>query len=230
MPVDIVGHLAALPGAVAEAMKEGRTQRGRQLTDPRGLGKPPAFSGMEADFTIWSRKTENYVVSVFPESRDLLHVAAESLVEVDVDTLKADPDLPDDAIIDEVNGQLYSCLMALTSDEPFDISVGAGLGCGLEAWRRLHKRYDPLTAGRSRGLLREVLAPEKSTISTSRHNIEKLEEKMRRYCHRRDGIGAKLTLAEDIRVASLEATLPDELERHVHLNRARLTTYDKLRA
>ena len=40
----------------------------------------------------------------------------------------------------------------------------------------------------------------------------------------------KLTLAEDIRMASLEAALPDDLEKHAQLNRGRLTSYDALRA
>ena len=36
-------------------------------------------------------------------------------------------------------------------------------------------------------------------------------------------------LAEDIRMSSLEALLPDDLEKHVQLNRARLNSYGVLR-
>ena len=38
-----------------------------------------------------------------------------------------------------------------------------------------------------------------------------------------------MTLNEDIRMASLEALLPDDLEKHVQLNRGRLVTYEALR-
>ena len=39
--------------------------------------------------------------------------------------------------------QLYTVLMTLVEGESFDIRVGSGSGEGLEAWRRLHKRWDP---------------------------------------------------------------------------------------
>jgi len=227
----IVQRLTALPGEVAAAITAAtRAQRAtRQLTDPKGLGKPPRFTGEESQFATWCKKTENYILSVYPEALELLRTAVESMKEIDVDEIKADANMPEDAVVDEVNMQMYSAMMALTSNEPFDIVLGAGVGNGLEAWRRLHRRYDPGTAGRSRGLLREILNPGKSSIDALRHNIEKLEEKIRRYCERRDATGTKMTLNEDIRMASLEALLPDDLEKHVQLNRGRLQTYEALR-
>eukprot|EP00971_Amphidinium_carterae_P159821 3168742-Amphidinium_carterae.1 len=52
---------------------------------------------------------------------------------------------------------------------------------------------------------------------------------MRRYCMRKDTrTGARHTLAEDIRMASLEALFPDGLEQHVQLQKARLDSYVKL--
>ena len=55
---------------------------------------------------------------------------------------------------------------------------------------------------------------EKSTVENLRHNVGKLEEPIRQYCDRRDHTGTKLALNEDIRVASLEAPLPED-ERHI---------------
>ena len=52
---------------------------------------------------------------------------------------------------------------------------------------------------------------------------------VRRFHCRRDAQGNVHTLAEDIRMSSLEALLPDDLEKHVQLNRARLTSYGVLR-
>ena len=53
---------------------------------------------------------------------------------------------------------------------------------------------------------------------------------MRRCTHRTDAWnGQRHTLAEDIRMAALEALLPEELERHCQLQRSRLDTYQKLR-
>ena len=56
-----------------------------------------------------------------------------------------------------------------------------------------------------------------------------MEDLVRRYCGRRDAQGNARTLAGDFRMSSLEALLPDDLEKHVQLNRARLTSYGVLR-
>ena len=52
---------------------------------------------------------------------------------------------------------------------------------------------------------------------------------MRWYSSRRDAQGNAHTLAEDIRMSSLEALLPDDLEKNEQLHRARLTSYGVLR-
>eukprot|EP00971_Amphidinium_carterae_P175743 3483520-Amphidinium_carterae.1 len=70
--------------------------------------------------------------------------------------------------------------------------MGAGAGEGLEAWRRLHRRWGPLTTGRARGLLREILTPGRAKLSELQGAVERLEDLMRRH-----------TLAEDIRMASV---------------------------
>ena len=59
--------------------------------------------------------------------------------------------------------------------------------------------------------------------------IERMEDLMRRYSGRRDGQGNVHSLAEDIRMSSFAALLPDDLEKHVQLNRARLNSYGVLR-
>ena len=48
------------------------------LVDPKGLGKPPVFSGREEHFYVWTKKVENHVSGVFPNVREALAFAAES--------------------------------------------------------------------------------------------------------------------------------------------------------
>ena len=81
----------------------------------------------------------------------------------------------------------------------------------------------------SRSLLREILPPTRAKLPELMCAIEKMEDLVRRYSSRRDAQGNAHNLAEDIRMSSLEALLPDDLEKHVQLNRARLTSYDVLR-
>jgi hypothetical protein len=185
--------LAQVAASIQQALAT-RTpvQQDRSLIDVKGLGRPPSFGGGESDCNIWARKVENYIVSVFSEGAKTLKYAAESATTIDLDALKNDTGA---TCADDLNTQMYSALMALTSGEAFDI-VLAGSKHGYEAWRRLHRRWDPNTVGRS-GLLREILGPPKSSPKDLRHAIESLEEKM----------------------ASLEVHLPEELERHVQLNR-----------
>ena len=60
-------------------------------------------------------------------------------------------------------------------------------------------------------------------------SIERMEDLVRRYCSRRYAQGNARTLAEDIRMSSLEALLRDDLEKHVQMNRARLNSSNHLR-
>lgn len=222
--------LAALPTAIATATNN-KTSQNRVLVDQKGLGKPPFFDNTEKGYLAWSRKTESYITSIFPNSKKILMWAAEQdtvVGEIDVlsvPSLAAEFSQPEVKLLNE---QVHAALMALTNAESFDIVLGTG-GEGIEAWRRMARRWDPLTAGRARGLLREILAPARSTIGDLQGSLEKLEELFRRYTSRRDTGGTMNTLNDDIRMSALEALLPAELERHVQLNRARLATYDALR-
>ena len=117
------------------------------LVDTGGLGKPPPLKNTESDFVSWARRTDKFVVSVHLGARDAVteaHAATEVVIILDTLRMLAD--------------QLYTVLMTLVEGESFDILVGSGSGEVLEAWRRLHKRWDPLTTGRAEGLLREILS------------------------------------------------------------------------
>ena len=113
------------------------TKRGaRQLTDPKGLGIPPYLKG---EAVSKDRKTTS--LSVYQQRSELLRMVAEEFNDVNMSTIKAYPDTPDDDTMDEIN-PVYAALMALTSNEAFDIVLGAGNGVGFEDWRRLNLRYD----------------------------------------------------------------------------------------
>ena len=65
--------------------------------------------------------------------------------------------------------------MALTDGPSFDLVVGIGPLEGLEAWRKLHSRWDPSISGRSRTLLREILAPAWCNLDGLLSVVERLE-------------------------------------------------------
>ena len=158
------------------------------------------FSGREEDFYVWANKVENYVSGVFSNVRGALAFVAESQDVVAAATVAVGVPELEAEMSAEMDGQLFIVLSALTDGESFHVVMSAGSDRGFETWRKLHGRWNPYTAGRARCLLREFLSPPRAKLLAH-------------------------TLAEDIRMNSLEALLPDDLEKHVQLNRARLTSY-----
>ena len=143
------------------------------LIDPKGLGKPLVFLGREEDFYVWAKKVENYVSGVFPNVRGALAFAAESQ-DVVTETAVAIgvPELGVETSA-EIDGQLFVVLSAVTDGESFDIVMSAGGDHGFESWRKLHRRWDPHTAGRARSLLREILSPTRVKVPELMGAIEK---------------------------------------------------------
>ena len=177
----------------------------RMLVDPKGLGKPPVFSGREKRFYVWTKKVENYVSGVFPHVRGALTFAAESQDVVTAATVASGvPELRVETSV-EIDGQLFVVLSALTEGESFDIVMSAGGDHGFESWRRLHGRWNPHTAGRARSLLKKILSPTQMKLPELMGAIEKMEDLVRRHCSRRDAQGNAHSLAEDIRMSSPEA-------------------------
>ena len=81
------------------------------------------------------------------------------------------------------------------------------IGCsnGFEAWRRIHRRWDPLPAGRKRNILR---------AENVRAAIEQLEDLFKRYENRKNEAGERERLSEDIKATSWELLVPSDIERH----------------
>ena len=113
---------------------------------------------------------------------------------------------------------MHIALMALTSQEAND-SVANSRKNPLEAWRRLQKRYDPTTGERKRNLLRTIISPGRCSRLELQAGIERLESYVSRYEKK-----LKDKLDDEIKLAGLEALVPDELEKHLVLNSNRMRT------
>ena len=163
------------------------------------------LSGREEDFYVWAKKVVNFVSGVFPNVRGALAFAAESQDVVTAATVAIGvPELGVETSA-EKDVQLFVVMSALTKFECFDIVMSAGGDHGFESWRKLHGRWNPNTAGRARSLLREILSPTRAKLPELMCAIEKMEDLVRRNCSRRDAQGNAHTLAEDIRMSSLES-------------------------
>ena len=94
---------------------------------------------------------------VFPNVRGALSFAVESQDEVTSTAVALGVPELEAEMSTETDGQLFIVLSALTDGEGFDVVISAGGGHGFESWRKLHRRWDPYTAGRARSLLKEIL-------------------------------------------------------------------------
>lgn len=117
-------------------------------------------------------------------------------------------------------------LFQVTDDEAWNLCQNSGRGNGLEAWRKLTRRYDPATGVRRRNLLRSVLRCGRCKLEGLNGALEEWEARISRYG--RSSTPAR-DLDEDIEVAALESFVPRELVQHLLLNAGRLGTYEHVR-
>ncbi len=101
-------------------------------------------------------------------------------------------------------------------------------GSGIEAWRRLTRRYDPSTGAKKSSLLRHILTPGKCKLEDLSEKIEGWMELVNRYEPRRDSSGNRQTRADDIKMSIFEAMCPSETERHLQLNRSKFVDFNDM--
>ena len=152
----------------------------------KGLGRPKEVSGRKEDVQQWSKKTEAFFVGVIKESEMTLEWAAEQPTEITTELINREF-LP--TATNQERGvqnlkfvlqQLHTALMALTSYEAND-NVTNSRKNPLEAWRRLQKRYDPITGGRKRNFLRTIRSPGRCSLVELQAGIERWESYVSRY-------------------------------------------------
>ena len=106
------------------------------LVDNRGLGKPEKFGKEESRFLQWKVRFEAAFGEVHPSVGTMVDRAGK-------------------------DAQVFAALQTLCEAEAFSVVRSSGRNNGLEAWRRLNRRFDPATGGRRKALLRSVLSPNK---------------------------------------------------------------------
>ena len=114
-------------------------------------------------------------------------------------------------------------------ERSIDTLLVAGNWSGLGEWRRLHRGYDLGTARRFSGFLSRDFEPTQEFNRELAASHWEPRRQSPQVLRERDVIrghtGAKLPLQEEIRIASLEALLPDDVESHIQNNSSRLVDY-----
>lgn len=210
-----------LQAAVAAAAPGGG---GRTLVDTRGIGKPSVFDSDMKKWKTWSFKYTNFATAVYAKIGVLLDWAIEQQDPID-DLLLAD--LPGGITADmavDLSQQIYTSVAQLVDGEALAIVQNVIKGRGLEAWRRLSRRFDPQTAGRRRNIMGQILYPGQQKLHELSAAIERWEELIRTYEGR-----SQTKVPDEILGGILVEMCPEALRNHLYLNANKLKGYDEVK-
>ena len=228
--VPAIQQLATSQSELADSLK--KDDKKLTLIDNRGIGKPDKFGGKDGEnFLRWKIKLESFIYSIFPEMEKVLTWAEDEENPVSMARAQTAFGVGTADAVDNLSGkssQVYAALQNLLEGEPFMIIRNTDKGNGIEAWRRLTRRYDPSTGAKKSSLLRHILTPGKCKLEELSEKIEGWMELVNRYESRRDSSGNRQTLADDIKMSILESMCPSEIERHLQLNRSKFVDFNDM--
>eukprot|EP00959_Pyramimonas_sp_CCMP1952_P099463 2079355-Pyramimonas_sp.AAC.1 len=125
--------------------------------------------------------------------------------------------------------QQFKAVLASTAEGEAWTIVQSCAGNGLEALRLLHRRFDSLSGGRRRTLLRAIMSPSKVKIEELGAALQTWEAMVTSYNKKAQKLG-EAQIADDFLASALEAMVPEELEKHLQLNASRLKKCANVRA
>ena len=118
---------------------------------------------------------------------------------------------------------MHETLMTCTSQEANDFVANSRKN-PLEAWRRLHERYDLIGEGRKRNIFRTIMSLGRCSLLELQAGIERWETYVARY----EKLKGKMD--DEIKRAGLESLVLEELENHLIFNSNRLKTFEDARS
>ena len=132
--------------------------------DVNSHGRPKEFSGKGEDFQQRSRELQTIFAGEIKESEMMLEWAADQMTEITTNAIDL-KFMPTDTNkgrgvrnLEFVLQQVHEMLRTCPSQEANDI-VANSRNNPVEAWRRLHERYDPSAGERKRNLFRAIISP-----------------------------------------------------------------------
>ena len=225
------GELHHLRGAAAAAAaaagpgppgpRVGAAERFDQsLVDAKGFAKVPNFSGNAKQWSTFEFKFLNFAESVIPNIRTLIDWATDQPEQI------MDPSAREairlNPAAEAIQRQIYTALAQLVEGEALGILRNCSRAefKGLEAWRRLIRRFDPHSAGRQRTILSRVLHPSRCEIKDLFKGLERWIADVQRYEER-----SGRRLDDDIKASVATEMTPEPLHQRLILNQSRLNGY-----
>ena len=143
------------------------------MVDMRVLGKPSIFAGDEASWKGWSFVMLSFSAAVSPELRALMQKArinVDGMLNVHLTSAEQ-----------VWSRQLYYMLSLSTSGEAQRRLQNVPEGEGAEAWKVFSEHYEPKTATRYVGMLRQILLYDFGELTQLIDRIEQFRHLVRKY-------------------------------------------------
>ena len=196
----------------------GTSTTAASMVDMRVLGKPSIFAGDEASWKSWSFVMLSFSAAVSPELRALMEKARTNVADMLNVKLTA---------AEQVwSRQLYYMLSLSTSGEAQRRLQNVPEGEGAEAWKVFSEHYEPKTATRYVGMLRQILLYDFGELSQLIDRIEQFRHLVRKYEEQ-----SGESVSDNVRQAVFQAGIKDAAIRdHLALHAGRLNSFDKMAA
>ncbi|CAJ1331146.1 unnamed protein product, partial [Effrenium voratum] len=210
--------------AVAYALQQGGV-------DARVLAKPPFFDPSKTDkvsFQDWSETIITVTDAQIPGTWEILEwvVNKQPKVALDQLTLLAQFLHLDRTLVEYTDSNLYAMLTTYTAGEARSLVRQAKRPNGVEAFRLLQVRFNPLTIGRQRAHLTRITNPPESVpLAQLFSEIIAWENRIMQY---ESKPGADV-VSESLRMATIVAMCPAKLKEHLQMNASRYSRYAEIR-
>ena len=230
--------MEAMMTAMFDKMQEGRTagmdtKRGcepGQIDEKKNMRSPDPFDGSERKYPEWKAKMTAYLKLKVPESTSILkYMYKHQDKPINNDAIK---DMMDELIlekklVDNFSTALHELLLRNTSGSAFELTNSVLDENGLEAWRKLTRRYEPRTPGTKRALRMQIINnPSAKKVGDVENNLLHLERLITRYENMTDEANK---LPDEVKATVIIALCHRELRDHLELSTGDMT-YDKVRA
>ena len=130
-------------------------------------------------------------------------------------------------LVDNFSTALHELLLRNTGGNAFDLTNSVCDENGLEAWRKITRRYEPRTPGTKRALLMQIINnPGARKVGDVEANLLHLERLITRYENMTDDANK---LPEEVKATVIIALCNKELRDHLELSTGEMS-YDKVRA
>ena len=205
--------VASVSMGQVDSMSQTVQVMGKQVLEEAGrVNKSLLFKNNEQDFAEWQREAANYLNSTMEGLGMVMDCAVEEEEVLDWKIFKESHLGQYDIELEEMNERVYYWLVDHTEGESFDLVRSAGNGYGLEAWRKLNRRWGSSATGSSD---RDLQESGKCRLEYLVKAIERLEK------HIKD---------DEKEMTRLKQLLPKEVERQLKKERASLLSYSLLLA